>query len=161
MEPVLDHRTCPKCPNLIAGADPHPLCFMCLGPDHAMNGMGSTPACSACQAIPRRTREHRGQHFLEKIAPLEESEELDLDVVDMGDSGSEETSFRFSLPWGQAVPVPMGDDDDASLSGGPTLSSARMDFPAVMTLVAEHVGLPLPPPLPPRPVNRLRWFPHR
>ena len=65
-----------------------------------MNGMGSTPACSACsacQAIPRRTREHCGQHFLEKIAPQEESEELDLDVVDMGDSGSEGTSFRFSL----------------------------------------------------------------
>ena len=39
---------------------------------------------------------------------------------------------------------------------GPTLSSARMDFPAVMTLAAERVGLPLPPPLPPRPVNRLR-----
>ena len=67
-----------------------------LPPDHAMNGMGSTPACSACQAIPRCTREHCGQHFLEKIAPQEESEELDLDVVDMGDSV---TSFRFSLPW--------------------------------------------------------------
>ncbi|KAL3054514.1 hypothetical protein OYC64_017452 [Pagothenia borchgrevinki] len=103
---MVDHRTCPNCPNLISGVDPHPLCFTCLGPDHAMNGMGSTPACSACQAIPRRTREHRGQHFLEKIAPQEESEELDLDVVDMGDSGSEGTSFRFSLPWGQTAPVP-------------------------------------------------------
>jgi len=74
----------------------------------------------------------------------------------MGDSGSEGTSFRFSLPWGQTVPVPMVDNEDASLSGVPTLSSARMDFPAVMTLAAEQVGLPLPPPLPPRPVNRLR-----
>ena len=34
------------------------------------------------------------------------SEELDLDVVDMGDSGSEGTSFRFSLPWGQTAPIP-------------------------------------------------------
>jgi len=43
MEPVLDHRTCPKCPNLIAGAGPPPLCFMCLGPDHVMNGISSEP----------------------------------------------------------------------------------------------------------------------
>ena len=32
----------------------------------------------------------------------------------------------------------------------------RRSFPAVMTMSTERVGLPLPPPLPPRPVSRLR-----
>ena len=64
--------------------------------------------------------------------------------------------FRFSLPWGQTTPIPEEEDEDASVSGGPTLRSARVDFPAVMTLAAERVGLPLPPPLPPRPISRLR-----
>ena len=85
-------------------------------------------------------------------------EDQDLDVVEMGESGDEETPFRFSLPWDQTTPIPEEEDDeddeDASLSGGPTLRSARMDFPAVMTLAAQRVGLPLPPPLPLRPVSR-------
>ena len=153
MESTLDHRTYPKCPNLIAGADPHPFCFLCMGPDHAVSGMGPAPACSACQMIPRLTREHRGQHFLARGAPHEESKDQDLDVVEIGEPGDEEAPFQFCLPWGQMTPIP---DKDASLSGGPTLKSARIDFPALMTLVAERVGLPLPPPLPPRPVSRLR-----
>ena len=79
--------------------------------------------------IPRLTREHRGQQSLARATPQEESEDLELDVVDVGDSESEETSFRFSLPWDQAGSVPMEDDEDASLTGGPTLRSARRDFP--------------------------------
>ena len=29
--PFLETRACPSCPGLIAGADPHHLCFECLG----------------------------------------------------------------------------------------------------------------------------------
>ena len=43
--PLLEHRTCPTCPGLIAGADPHRLCFQCLGPDHAEDGLSQSPAC--------------------------------------------------------------------------------------------------------------------
>ncbi|XP_034080847.1 uncharacterized protein LOC117551874 [Gymnodraco acuticeps] len=57
-------------------------------------------------------------------------------------------------------------DDDTSLSGisgdrqeGQQHRSAGQDFPAVMTMAAECAGLPLPPPLPPRPVSRLRFTP--
>ena len=102
--------------------------------------MGPTLTCPDCQMIPRLTREHRGQHFLARATPQEESEDLELDVVDVGDSGSEVTSSRFSLPWDQAGLVPMEDEEDASLTGGPTLRSARIDFPAVMTLAAEHAA---------------------
>jgi len=134
MEPILDHRTCPKCPNLIAGADPHPFCFLCMGPD-------PSPACTACQVIPRLTRQHRGDNFLARCGPQEEPEVQDLDVVEMGEPGNEEVPFWFSLPWGQMAPVPEEEDDeDASLSGGPTLRSAWLDFPAVMTLAAERVA---------------------
>ena len=69
--------------------------------------MGPAPECSACQMIPRLTREYRGQHFLTKDAPQEESEDQDLDVDELRESGSEETPFRFSLPWGQTTPTRM------------------------------------------------------
>ena len=75
MESILDHRTCPKCLNLIAGADPHPFCFLCMGPDHAVSGMGLAPACSACQMILRLTRQYRGEHFLKRGAAQEEPED--------------------------------------------------------------------------------------
>jgi len=95
-----------------------------MGPDHAMSGMDPSPACTACQVIPRLTRQHRGDHFLARCGPQEEPEDQDLDVVEMGEPG--EVPFRFSLPRGQMAPVPEEDDDeDASSSGGPTLSSAR------------------------------------
>jgi len=114
----------------------------------------SIPACTACQVIPRLTRQHRGYHFLTRGAPQEEPEDQDLNVVEMGEPGDEEVPFWFSLPRGQMTPIPEEEDnEDASLSGGPTLRSARLDFPAVVTLAAERVGLPLPPPLPPRPVS--------
>jgi len=29
--PLLETRACPSCPGLIAGSDPHHLCFECLG----------------------------------------------------------------------------------------------------------------------------------
>jgi len=99
--------------------------------------------------IPRLTWQHRGEHLLKGDARQEEPEDQDLDVVEMGESGDEEVPFWFSLPWGQTTPIlEEEDDEDASLSGGPTLRSARMDFPAVMTLAAERLGLPIPPLLP-------------
>ncbi|KAL3049084.1 hypothetical protein OYC64_008544 [Pagothenia borchgrevinki] len=33
--PLLETRACPSCPGLIAGADPHHLCFECLDQDMA------------------------------------------------------------------------------------------------------------------------------
>ena len=36
----------------------------------------------------------------------------------------------------------MEDEEDASLTGGPTLRSARIDFPAVMTLAACRLTAP-------------------
>ena len=41
--PLLETRPCPTCPGLIAGADPHRLCFECLGPDHAGEGVKHSP----------------------------------------------------------------------------------------------------------------------
>jgi len=132
MESILEHRTCPKCPNLVAGADPQPFCFLCMGPDHAVSGMEPSPACTACQVIPRLTRQHRGDHFLTRCGPREEPEDQDLDAVEMGEPGDEEVPFRFSLPWGQMALVPEEEDNE---DGGPTLRSARLDFPAVMNVL--------------------------
>jgi len=79
--PLLEHRTCPTCPGLITGADPHLLCFQCLGPDHAEDGLGQLPACNACRMIPRLSRQHRADHFRVKFGPQEEVEDQDLEVV--------------------------------------------------------------------------------
>ena len=76
-----------------------PECFTSLGPDHAVGNMGPTLTCPDYQMIPQLTREHRGQHFLARATPQEESVDLELDVVDVGDSGSEVTSSRF-FRWG-------------------------------------------------------------
>ena len=76
--------------------------------------------------------------------------------VDMDDLN--EVPFEFTLPRDRVVAFAEGEDDeDASLSDtfgsggqeGPAYRSAWLDFPAVMTLAAERVGLPLPPPKPP------------
>ena len=158
MEPLLEHRSCPSCPGLIAGADPHRQCFQCLGQDHAEQGAGQTPACVSCCSIPMLNRRHRAEYFSRKFGPQVhgEEEDVDLEVVEMDDL--EDVPFEFVLPRDRVV-------DDISLSDtppgsdsqeGPALRSARLDFPAVMTQAAERVGLPLPPPLPPRPVSRLR-----
>ena len=106
----------------------------------------------------------RRPHFRLKFGPPEEAEDQDLKVVEMGEQ-DDEVPFVFAIPRGRvATFTEEEDDEDASLSGtfgsggqeGPTHRSARLDFPAVMTLAAERVGLPLPPPLPLRPVSRLR-----
>jgi len=159
--PLLEPRTCPTCPGLIAGADR--LCFQCLGPDHAEDGLNQSPTCNACRMIPQLNRRHRGDLFRVKFGPPEEAEDQDLKVVEMGEQ-DDEVPFVFTIPRGRVATVTEEEDDeDASLSGtfGPAARrvqhrSARLDFPAVMTLVVERVGLPLPPPLPLRPVSRLR-----
>ncbi|XP_033976080.1 uncharacterized protein LOC117474148 [Trematomus bernacchii] len=156
MEPLLEHRSCPSCPGLIAGADPHRQCFQCLGQDHAEQGAGQTPACVSCCSIPMLNRRHRAEYFSRKFGPQVhgEEEDVDLEVVEMDDL--EDVPFEFVLPRDRVVDFT--EDDDISLSDtpgsdsqeGPALRSARLDFPAVMTQAAERVGLPLPPPLPPR-----------
>ncbi|KAL3063608.1 hypothetical protein OYC64_000025 [Pagothenia borchgrevinki] len=60
--PVLEHRPCPTCNGLIAGADPHRLCFECLGPEHAGDGL-QYPSCNACPMLPQLSRRHRMEHF--------------------------------------------------------------------------------------------------
>ena len=108
--------------------------------------------------IPRLNHRHRGEHFRVKFGP--QVEDQDLEVVEM-DELDDEVPFDFTLPRGWVATFTKGEDDeDASLSDtfgsggqeGPAHRSARLDFPAVMTLAAERVGLPLPPPLPQRPV---------
>jgi len=81
------------------------------------------------------------------------------------DEQDDEVPFEFTLPRGRVAAFAEEEGhEDASLSGtfgsggqeGPAHRSACLDFPAVMTLAAGRMGLPLPPPLPPRPVSRLR-----
>ena len=150
--PLLEPRPCPTCPGLIAGADPHRLCFECLGPDHAVEGSKHSPSCSACRAPPRLRRQHR-QHRLEHfqvhyVSPDEAQDQVELEVA-------EEVPFVFAIPTGRAAPfVEEEEDEDFSLSGtsefgvheGPPDRSARQDFPLVMAMAAERVGLLLPPP---------------
>ena len=75
--------------------------------------------------------------------------------------------FGFGLPGNCTVEHPFvkeEDDNNTSLSDvsgaglqeGPQHTSVRQDFLAVMTKAAERASLPLPPPLPPRPVSPLR-----
>lgn len=158
--PLLEARPCPTCPGLIAGADPHRFCFECLGADHAMEGGGNSPTCSACRALPRLRRIHRLDHFQQAryAVPEDDLDRGDVEVVEM----DEEVPFVFALPASRAAPLSEeGEDEDFSLSGvsgsvGPPRRSVNQDFPVVMAMAAERVGLELPPPLPPRPVSRLR-----
>jgi len=103
MKPLLEHRNCPSCPGLIAGADLHRQCFQCLGPDHAEQGTGQTPACVACRSIPMLNRRHRAEHFWRKLGPQVhvEVEDPDLDVVDMDDL--EDVPFELALPRDRVV----------------------------------------------------------
>ena len=53
----------------------------------------------------------------------------------------------------------MDEDEECTYSDISTVfgaASIKLDFPKVMTRAAECVGLTLPPPLPPKPVIRLR-----
>jgi len=59
--------------------------------------------------------------------------------------------FVFAMPADRTGPLVGERDDNTSLSDtsggrqeGPQHRSARQDFPAVMTMVAKRVGLPLP-----------------
>jgi len=153
--PLLEPRPGPTCPGLIAGADPHRLCFESLGPDHAADGLTQSPACNACRMLPRLSRRHRLEHFQAYYVSPEEAEDQDLEVVEMEEQDvAGEVPFVFAIPAGRAAPfVEEEDDKDASMIGasgsgvqeGPPHRSARQDFPAVMTMAAERVGLPLPP----------------
>ncbi|KAL3057476.1 hypothetical protein OYC64_007863 [Pagothenia borchgrevinki] len=111
---LLEHRTCPTCPGLIAGTDPHRLCFQCLGPDHAEDGVSQSPACNACLMIPQLGRRHRGDNFRVKFGPPEEAEDQDLEVVEMGEQ-DDEVPFVFTIPRGRvATFTEVEDDEDAS-----------------------------------------------
>jgi len=64
-----------------------------------------------------------------------------------------EVPFTFAIPVSRAAPfVEEEEDEDFSGSGasgsgvheGPPHRSARQDFPLVMAMAAERVGLPLP-----------------
>ena len=115
MEPLLEHRSCPSCPGLIAGADPHRQCFQCLGQDHAEQGAGQTPACVSCCSIPMLNRRHRAEYFSRKFGPQVHGEEqyVDLEVVEMDDL--EDVPFEFVLPRDRVVDF-AEEDDDISLS---------------------------------------------
>ncbi|KAL3046901.1 hypothetical protein OYC64_021176 [Pagothenia borchgrevinki] len=126
--PLLEHRACPTCPGLIAGADLYRLCFQCLGPDHAEDGLSQSPACNACRMIPLLSRRHRGHNFRVKFGPPEEAEDEDLEVVEMGEQ-DDEVPFVFAIPRGQvATFTGEEDDEDASLSG--TSGSGGQEGPA-------------------------------
>ncbi|KAL3045344.1 hypothetical protein OYC64_013587 [Pagothenia borchgrevinki] len=102
--PVLEHRPCPSCTGLIAGADPHHLCFECLGPEHAADGLAQSPSCHACRMLPRLGRRHRLEHFHEYyVSPEEEEDHVDLEVVEMGEqeADEEEVPFVFAIPAGR------------------------------------------------------------
>ena len=161
--PLLEQRPCPSCPGFIAGADLHLHCIKCLGSDHAAANLGLLPPCSACRLIPRLSRRQRLVHFGDCYVPPMEDPELEVVEKEDRDEG---VPFVFAMPADRTGPL-VGerddDDDNTSLSdasgdcqAGQQRRSARQDFPAVMTMEAELVGLPLPPPLPPRPVSRLR-----
>ena len=90
--------------------------------------------------LPRLSCRRCLEHF---YVSLEEAEEQDFQVVEM-----EEQDIAGEVPFVFAEE----DDEDASMSGasgsgvqeGPPHRSACQDFPAVMTMAAERVGLPLP-----------------
>ncbi|KAL3062120.1 hypothetical protein OYC64_010100 [Pagothenia borchgrevinki] len=98
--PLLETR---PCPGLIAGADPHRLCFECLGPDHAGEGVKHSPSCSACRALPRLRRQHCLEHFqAQYVSPDEAQDQEELEVVEMEDQeGAEEVPFVFAIPAGR------------------------------------------------------------
>ena len=50
--PLLETRACPSCPGLIAGADPHHLCFKCLGDQDMAEAVPFTFAIPAGQMAP-------------------------------------------------------------------------------------------------------------
>jgi len=90
---------------------------------------------------------------------------VELDVVEMEEQDvAGEVLFTFAIPVGWAgLFVEEEDDEGFSVSGasgsgvheGPPHRSACQDFPLVMAMAAERVGLP-PPPLSPKSVSRLR-----
>jgi len=94
--PLLEPRPCPSCPGLIAGADPHRLCFECLGPDHAADGLTQSPAFNACRMLPRLCRGHRLEHFQAYYVSPEKAEDQDLEVVEM-----EEQDVAGEVPFRQ------------------------------------------------------------
>ena len=102
--PLLEPRPGPTCPGLIAGADPHRLCFESLGPDHAADGLTQSPACNACRMLPWLSRRHRLEHFQVYYVSPEEAEDQDLEVVEMEEQDvAAEVPFVFAIPAGQAA----------------------------------------------------------
>ncbi|KAL3060909.1 hypothetical protein OYC64_009175 [Pagothenia borchgrevinki] len=135
--PLLEARPCPTCPGLIAVADPHRFCFECLGADHAMEGGGNSPTCSACRALPRLRRLHRLDHFQQAryAVPDDDQDRGDVEVVEM-DEEDGEVPFVFALPASRAAPlVEEGEDEeDFSLVGrfwqrGATTPICQSGFP--------------------------------
>ena len=114
--PLLEPRPCPSCPGLIAGADPHRLCFECLGPDHALDGLTQSPACNACRMLPRLSRRHRLEHFQAYYVSPEEAEDQYLEVVEMEDQDvAGEVPFVFAIPASRAAPFVEEEDDEDAL----------------------------------------------
>ncbi|KAL3062521.1 hypothetical protein OYC64_002349 [Pagothenia borchgrevinki] len=112
--PLLEARPCPTCPGLIAGADPHRWCFECLGADHAVEGGGHSPSCSACRALPWLRRQHRLDHFEQAryVSPDEAQDQEDLEVVEMDDQEvAEEVPFVF------AIPAPFVKEEEDGMAG--------------------------------------------
>jgi len=52
--PLLETRACPSCPGLIAGADPHHLCFECLGDQDMAEAVPFKVAIPAGLRLPGR-----------------------------------------------------------------------------------------------------------
>ena len=116
--PILEHRPCPTCTGLIAGADPHRLCFECLGPDHAADGLTQSPSCNACRVLPQLSRRHRLEHFQAYyVSPEEVEGQVDLKVVEMEEQDvAGEVPFVFAIPAGRAAQFVEEEDDDCHRS---------------------------------------------
>lgn len=141
-----------------------------------MAGLEQRPACPCCRDIPLLRRKQRADYFAAGEALLvlspdgseeEEERESEDDAMEEEDAApaDDTTPHETASPSRPASalaadsPPERDEDEELSISDDSTVlgaASIKLDFPKVMTTAAERAGLPLPPPLPPRPVSRLR-----
>ena len=175
--PLSEPRRCPACPlGLITANDTHHVCGTCLSVEHAIAGASKRPMCESCRLLPRSTRQERLQTRLARATAEATAAAASPAAVSSGEEEEEEEESGdlfggnsvMDEPAGPIldsaaalqVPDPAGsqrEDDEASVSSCPDAAvNLRADFPEVMKLAAESLGLRLPAPLPPKPRDRLR-----
>jgi len=132
----------PTCPGLIAGADPHRLCFECLGPDHAVDGVKHSPSCNACRSLLRLRRQHRLEHFqAHYISPDEVQDQEELEVVEMEDQEvAGEVLFVFAILAGRAAPFVEEEEDEDFLVSGASGSGVHEGPPRRFPVGDGHGG---------------------